>query len=294
MAAGSVKSVVQTATTLDVDADGPAADLHGRRAERPDPGLQRHGRRGRQDGPRRLTPDIFKAEAVPDTSWLSLIATFVLPLLIIGGFIFFMMRQAQGTNNQAMSFGKSRARMFLGNKTVVTFNDVAGVEEAKQELQEVVEFLKFPEKFNSLGARIPRGVLLVGPPGTGKTLLARAVAGEAGVPFFSISGSEFVEMFVGVGASPRPRPVRPGQEQFAVHRLRRRDRRGRSPARRRPRRQPRRARADPQPDPGRDGRLRHEHRPSSSSPRPTGRTSSTRRCCALAASTARSSSIGRT
>src|SRR4029450_10171720 len=103
--------------------------------------------------------------------------------------------------NQAMSFGKSRARMFLGNKTVVTFQDVAGVDEAKTELQEVVEFLKYPEKFNQLGARIPRGVLLVGPPGTGKTLLARAVAGEAGVPFFSISGSEFVEMFVGVGAS---------------------------------------------------------------------------------------------
>ncbi len=124
-----------------------------------------------------------------------------LPVLLIGGFIFFMMRQAQGTNSQAMSFGKSRARMFLGNKTVTTFADVAGVDEAKQELTEVVEFLKYPEKFNSLGARIPRGVLLVGPPGTGKTLLARAVAGEAGVPFFSISGSEFVEMFVGVGAS---------------------------------------------------------------------------------------------
>jgi len=124
-----------------------------------------------------------------------------LPVLLIGGFIFFMMRQAQGTNSQAMSFGKSRARMFLGNKTVITFADVAGVDEAKQELTEVVEFLKYPEKFNSLGARIPRGVLLVGPPGTGKTLLARAVAGEAGVPFFSISGSEFVEMFVGVGAS---------------------------------------------------------------------------------------------
>ncbi|MFV2062918.1 MAG: ATP-dependent zinc metalloprotease FtsH, partial [Chloroflexota bacterium] len=102
---------------------------------------------------------------------------------------------------QAMSFGKSKAKMFLGSKTVVTFNDVAGVDEAKAELQEVVEFLKYPEKFDSLGARIPRGVLLVGPPGTGKTLLARAVAGEAGVPFFSISGSEFVEMFVGVGAS---------------------------------------------------------------------------------------------
>ena len=112
-----------------------------------------------------------------------------------------MMRQAQGTNNQALSFGKSRARMFMGNKPTITFADVAGVEEAKQELAEVVEFLKYPDKFAALGARIPRGVLLVGPPGTGKTLLARAVAGEAGVPFFSICGSEFVEMFVGVGAS---------------------------------------------------------------------------------------------
>ncbi|MDP9266413.1 MAG: ATP-dependent zinc metalloprotease FtsH [Chloroflexota bacterium] len=125
----------------------------------------------------------------------------LLPVLLIGGFFVYMMRQAQGTNNQALSFGKSRARMFVGNKPTVTFEDVAGVEEAKQELTEVVEFLKYPEKFSSLGARIPRGVLLVGPPGTGKTMLARAVAGEAGVPFFSISGSEFVEMFVGVGAS---------------------------------------------------------------------------------------------
>ncbi len=140
-------------------------------------------------------------EASQTGQWVSLLVGALLPVLLIGGFLFFMMRQAQGTNNQAMSFGKSRARMFLGNKTVVTFNDVAGVDEAKTELQEVVEFLKYPEKFNSLGARIPRGVLLVGPPGTGKTLMARAVAGEAGVPFFSISGSEFVEMFVGVGAS---------------------------------------------------------------------------------------------
>src|SRR5205807_4469183 len=101
----------------------------------------------------------------------------------------FMMRQAQGTNNQALSFGKSRARMFAGNRPTITFADVAGVEEAKQELAEVVEFLKYPDKFAALGARIPRGVLLVGPPGTGKTLLSRAVAGEAGVPFFSISGS---------------------------------------------------------------------------------------------------------
>jgi cell division protease FtsH len=148
-----------------------------------------------------LSENWYKIKEVADNSWLGLLLTGLLPLLIIGGFIFFMMRQAQGTNNQALSFGKSRARMFLGNKTVVTFADVAGVDEAKTELQEVVEFLKYPEKFNSLGARIPRGVLLVGPPGTGKTLMARAVAGEAGVPFFSISGSEFVEMFVGVGAS---------------------------------------------------------------------------------------------
>ena len=124
-----------------------------------------------------------------------------LPLIFIGAIIIFMMRQAQGSNSQAMSFGRSRAKMFIGNRTTVTFSDVAGVTEAKEELQEVVEFLKYPERFSTLGARIPRGVLLVGPPGTGKTLLARAVAGEAGVPFFHISGSEFVEMFVGVGAS---------------------------------------------------------------------------------------------
>jgi cell division protease FtsH len=148
-----------------------------------------------------VPPPTYDPKPAPDNSWIGLVLTGLLPLIVIGGFIYFMMRQAQGTNNQALSFGKSRARMFLGNKQVVTFNDVAGVDEAKTELQEVVEFLKFPEKFNTLGARIPRGVLLVGPPGTGKTLLARAVAGEAGVPFFSISGSEFVEMFVGVGAS---------------------------------------------------------------------------------------------
>ncbi len=133
-------------------------------------------------------------------SWLGALS-FILPTLFLVGIFLFMMRQAQGSNNQALSFGKSRARLFSGNKPTVRFDDVAGVQEAKEELTEVVEFLKFPEKFASLGARIPRGVLLVGPPGTGKTLLSRAVAGEAGVPFFSISGSEFVEMFVGVGAS---------------------------------------------------------------------------------------------
>jgi cell division protease FtsH len=139
----------------------------------------------------------------PAPVWGGLLSAFtiLLPMLLIIGFFFFFMRQAQGSNNQALSFGKSRARMFTGDKPTVTFADVAGQEEAKQDLTEVVEFLKFPEKFTALGARIPRGVLMVGPPGTGKTLLSRSVAGEAGVPFFSISGSEFVEMFVGVGAS---------------------------------------------------------------------------------------------
>ena len=144
-----------------------------------------------------------KIEVVPPPDWLNILTALgtILPTLIIVGMIYFMLRQAQGTNNQALSFGKSRARMFTGDQPTVTFSDVAGVDEAKEELQEVVEFLKEPEKFISLGARIPKGVLLVGAPGTGKTLLAKAVSGEAGVPFFSISGSEFVEMFVGVGAS---------------------------------------------------------------------------------------------
>jgi cell division protease FtsH len=133
-------------------------------------------------------------------AWLNILGGLI-PFILFGGLLVFMMRQAQGSNNQAMSFGKSRARMFMGNKSTVTFSDVAGIEEAKQELQEIVEFLKYPDKFVALGARIPKGLLLVGPPGTGKTLISRAVAGEAGVPFFSISGSEFVEMFVGVGAS---------------------------------------------------------------------------------------------
>lgn len=124
-----------------------------------------------------------------------------LPLILIGGLFFFIMRQIQVGGGKAMSFGKSRARLLTENKNRVLFKDVAGVDEAKEELQEVVHFLKEPKKFSRLGGRIPKGVLLVGSPGTGKTLLARAVAGEAGVPFFSISGSDFVEMFVGVGAS---------------------------------------------------------------------------------------------
>ncbi len=132
--------------------------------------------------------------------WLTLLVN-VLPILLIVGFFVFMMRQAQSSNNQAMSFGKSKAKLFDGTKKKTMFSDVAGAEEAKQELVEIVDFLKSPSKYAQMGAKIPKGVLLVGSPGTGKTLLARAVAGEANVPFFSISGSEFVEMFVGVGAS---------------------------------------------------------------------------------------------
>ncbi|HXA28911.1 MAG TPA: ATP-dependent zinc metalloprotease FtsH [Candidatus Angelobacter sp.] len=132
--------------------------------------------------------------------WSIILPNLVL-LVLIAGFMWYMLRQTQSGNNQAMSFGRSRARLVAGDKPAVTFADVAGVEEAKIELSEIVEFLKFPDKFTAVGARIPKGVLLVGPPGTGKTLLSKAVAGEAGVPFFSISGSEFVEMFVGVGAS---------------------------------------------------------------------------------------------
>ncbi|MBA7597588.1 ATP-dependent zinc metalloprotease FtsH [subsurface metagenome] len=132
--------------------------------------------------------------------WSSLLIGFI-PLILFGALIFFLFRSARGANSQAMKFGRSRARLLQGSTPTVTFDDIAGVDEAKQELTEVVEFLKSREKFQSLGARIPKGILLIGPPGTGKTLLARAVAGEASVPFFAISGSEFVEMFVGVGAS---------------------------------------------------------------------------------------------
>src|SRR3989344_3549286 len=129
------------------------------------------------------------------------IAIIVIPVLIIVGFFLFMMRQAQGQNNQAMGFGKSKAKLYGLDKEKVVFDDIAGNDSAKQDLEEVVDFLKHPKKYEDLGAKIPKGVLLVGNPGTGKTMLARAVAGEANVPFFSISGSEFVEMFVGVGAS---------------------------------------------------------------------------------------------
>ena len=132
---------------------------------------------------------------------ISVLLPNIILVILIAAFMWWVLRQTQSGNNQAISFGRSRARMVAGDKPAITFADVAGVDEAKQELSEIVEFLKYPEKFVALGARIPKGVLLVGPPGTGKTLLSKAVAGEAGVPFFSISGSEFVEMFVGVGAS---------------------------------------------------------------------------------------------
>lgn len=139
-------------------------------------------------------------KAAQNSLWSGLLLS-LLPVILIGALLIFMMRSAQGQGNQALSFGKSRARLYGNEKDKVVFKDIAGSEEAKQDLQEVVEFLKYPKKFHTVGARIPKGVLLVGPPGTGKTMLARAVAGEADVPFFSISGSEFVEMFVGVGAS---------------------------------------------------------------------------------------------
>jgi cell division protease FtsH len=150
-----------------------------------------------------LDPEKIRIIIKAPSAWMGVLTAlgYILPFLILGGAFFFIFRQAQGSNNAAMSFGKSKARMFTGDHPTVTFMDVAGVEEAKEELKEVVEFLREPQKFIALGARIPKGVLLVGPPGTGKTLLAKAVSGEAGVPFFSISGSEFVEMFVGVGAS---------------------------------------------------------------------------------------------
>src|SRR5438128_5409696 len=142
----------------------------------------------------------ISVKEVHNNDWLILLVN-AAPLLLLAGFVFFLMRQMQAGGNKALSFGKSRARLLSAQQKKATFKDVAGTDEAKEELQEIIEFLKDPQKFQKLGGRIPKGVLLVGPPGTGKTLLARAIAGEANVPFFSISGSDFVEMFVGVGAS---------------------------------------------------------------------------------------------
>lgn len=143
----------------------------------------------------------FRAQTPPEPPWWSTLLTYLIPFILLIGIFFFFMQQTQGGGNRVMNFGKSRARLHEADRKRVTFEEVAGADEEKAELAEIVEFLKDPKKFIDIGARIPKGVLLVGPPGTGKTLLARAVAGEAGVPFFSISGSDFVEMFVGVGAS---------------------------------------------------------------------------------------------
>jgi cell division protease FtsH len=153
--------------------------------------------------PEDLNPEKVIIEIKPPSAWFGVINVlgYILPFIMIGGLFWFVFRQARGGGTNAMNFGQSRARKFTGDNPTVTFDDVAGIPEAKEELFEVVEFLREPEKFIALGARIPKGVLLMGAPGTGKTLLAKAVSGEAGVPFYSISGSEFVEMFVGVGAS---------------------------------------------------------------------------------------------
>lgn len=150
-----------------------------------------------------LSKDNIIVNVEPPNPWFSFLTIlgYLFPIIVLGVIFWFIFRQAQGSNNAALSFGKSKARMFTSDHPTITFDDVAGVDEAKAELAEIVEFLQEPEKFIALGARIPKGVLLVGQPGTGKTMLAKAVSGEAGVPFFSISGSEFVEMFVGVGAS---------------------------------------------------------------------------------------------
>ncbi|HUE26993.1 MAG TPA: AAA family ATPase, partial [Solirubrobacteraceae bacterium] len=147
-----------------------------------------------------VAPNAFDIQGKTSSGWLSLL-TYLLPFVIFIGFWIFLMNQVQGGGSKVMSFGKSRAKRMSVDSPKITFRDVAGVDEAVEELHEIKEFLENPKKFQALGARIPKGVLLYGPPGTGKTLLARAVAGEAGVPFFSISGSDFVEMFVGVGAS---------------------------------------------------------------------------------------------
>jgi cell division protease FtsH len=196
--AGQVASIAVTGDALLVQRPGSAAVARVQRDPRTDvyTTLEAAG-----VPPERMAAiEVVYSAPSPASFWGSLLIV-ILPVVAIVAVLFFVMRRARGPNETAMSFGKSRARRFVGAKTNITFDDVAGVEEAKQELQEIVEFLKYPEKFAALGAKIPHGVLLVGPPGTGKTLISKAVAGEAGVPFFSISGSEFVEMFVGVGAS---------------------------------------------------------------------------------------------
>ena len=203
--------------------------------------------------------------AKPLDSGRSALASILLgfgPTILFVVLLVFLMRRAAGGglggSGGIGGFGRSRAKRYQADSQRVSFADVAGIDDAEEELEEIVDFLKNPDRYRKLGGRIPRGVLLVGPPGTGKTLLARAVAGEAGVPFFSLSASEFIEMIVGVGASARARPVRAGEGSRARHHLHRRARRDRPLPfeRRRLLRRPRRARADAEPDPHRDGRLR--------------------------------------
>jgi cell division protease FtsH len=187
----------------------------------------------------------------------------MLPVALIIAFFVWMQRRAQGQMGNVMSIGRSRAKAYSTDKPSTTFADIAGYEGVKQEITEVVDFLRMPERFKEIGARVPKGILLVGPPGTGKTLFARAVAGEAGVGFLSVTGSDFMEMFVGVGASRVPRPVPAGASDGPRDHLHRRDRLDRTQARRRPRGRSRRARADAQPDAVGDGRVRdlrgHRH-----------------------------------
>ncbi len=197
---GKVKTISIQGNSLAIDLEGGAKETAEKEAESSlTETLKNYA--VNQDKLGAVSIEVKKEPA--STFWLVTVLPFLLPFLLIGGFIWFMMRQAQRGNNQAMSFGMSRARMLdpRDKKKRIMFADVAGAKEAKEELEEVVEFLKHPKKFLAMGAKIPKGVLLLGPPGTGKTLIAKAVAGEAGVPFFNISGSEFVEMFVGVGAS---------------------------------------------------------------------------------------------
>ena len=214
-------------------------------------------------------PDMFKtlqdnkvSITVKDTqgnAWWPILLQ-LSPILIIGALWFIMIRQMQTGGNKALSFGKSRARLLSMQQKKITFKDVAGVDEAKEELKEIIEFLREAQKFQKLGGRIPKGVLLVGPPGTGKTLLARAVAGEANVPFFSHLRFGLRRDVRRRRRKPRSRPVRAGQEERSLHHLHRRNRRRRPSPWRRPRRRTRRARADPEPVAGRDGRLRVQRR----------------------------------
>ncbi|HEY3110743.1 MAG TPA: ATP-dependent zinc metalloprotease FtsH [Chloroflexota bacterium] len=194
---GQISAITAGADGLLVERTTPPTTAH----VRTDPKTDVYALLDTAGVPRERVDQIAITYAPPaDVGWSRLLVL-ILPIVLLGLFLFWMMRRSQGVGPTALSFGRSRARRFVGSRSGVTFADVAGADEATHELREVVEFLTGPEKFAALGARIPRGVLLVGPPGTGKTLLARAVAGEASVPFFSISGSEFVEMFVGVGAS---------------------------------------------------------------------------------------------